>query len=153
MNAMQTVFKRILHYVILAALLIGTPLVCCLLGGYDEILEGVKNFPPRTEDFGFYPEKLWNNRCPFNWWAFIGLVLFTAMCLKPFVRRCLKAAFAAGLGGSLDGFAGNARRAPRWMIRCNLEWLYRLIREPRRLGRMMRLPKFILRVIARRMKG
>ncbi|MBQ6009498.1 MAG: hypothetical protein IJL17_13230, partial [Kiritimatiellae bacterium] len=88
---MQTVFKRILHYVILAALLIGTPLVCCLLGGYDEILEGVKNFPPRTEDFGFYPEKLWNNRCPFNWWAFIGLVLFTAMCLKSFVRRCLKA--------------------------------------------------------------
>ena len=87
MGAMQTAFKRILHYVILAALLIGTPLVCCLLGGYDEILEGVKNFPPRTEDFGFYPEKLWNNRCPFNWWAFIGLVLFTAMCLKPFVRR------------------------------------------------------------------
>ena len=94
MGAMQTAFKRILHYVILAVLLIGTPLVCCLLGGYDEILEGVKNFPPRTEDFGFYPEKLWNNRCPFNWWAFIGLVLFTAMCLKPFVRRCLKSAFA-----------------------------------------------------------
>lgn len=68
-------------------------------------------------------------------------------------RDALKAAFAAGLGGSLDGFAGNVKRAPRWMIRCNLEWLYRLIREPRRLGRMMRLPKFILRVIARRMKG
>ena len=29
------------------------------------------------------------------------------------------------------------------MIRCNLEWLYRLMKEPSRLGRMMRLPKFV----------
>lgn len=48
-----------------------------------------------------------------------------------------------GLGGSLDGFAGTVKRAPKWMIRCNLEWLYRLIKEPSRLGRMMRLPKFV----------
>ena len=49
-----------------------------------------------------------------------------------------------GLGGSLDGFAGAVKRAPKWMIRCNLEWFYRLLKEPRRLGRMMRLPKFVL---------
>lgn len=49
-----------------------------------------------------------------------------------------------GLGGSLDGYAGIARRAPKIMIRLNLEWLYRLVKEPRRLGRMMRLPKFVL---------
>lgn len=61
-------------------------------------------------------------------------------------RQELKVKFMIGLGGSLDGFAGNVKRAPRWMIRCNLEWLYRLIKEPRRLGRMMRLPKFILAV-------
>ena len=123
---MQTVFKRILHYVILAALLIGTPLVCCLLGGYDEILEGVKNFPPRTEDFGFYPEKLWNNRCPFNWWAFIGLVLFTAMCLKSFVRRCLMAAFAANRSPRTTnhafpwwGWLGVAVLAAGWILSWN----------------------------------
>ena len=58
-----------------------------------------------------------------------------------------------GLGGSLDGFAGNVKRAPRWMIRCNLEWLYRLIKEPRRIGRMMRLPKFIILVVRRRITG
>lgn len=58
----------------------------------------------------------------------------------------LHARFLIGLGGSLDGFAGNVKRAPEWMIRCNLEWLYRLVKEPRRLGRMMRLPKFILAV-------
>ena len=49
-----------------------------------------------------------------------------------------------GLGGSLDGFAGAVKRAPKWMIHCNLEWFYRLLKEPRRLGRMMRLPKFVL---------
>lgn len=49
-----------------------------------------------------------------------------------------------GLGGSLDGYAGIAKRAPKWMIDLSLEWLYRLIREPKRLGRMMRLPKFVL---------
>ena len=48
-----------------------------------------------------------------------------------------------GLGGSLDGYAGVAQRAPRWMIDMSLEWLYRLLKEPRRLGRMMRLPKFV----------
>lgn len=53
----------------------------------------------------------------------------------------------AGLGGSLDSFAGNVKRAPKWMIRLNLEWLYRLIKEPKRIGRMMRLPKYILRAV------
>lgn len=59
-------------------------------------------------------------------------------------RRGLDVGLMCGLGGSLDGFAGTVKRAPRWMIRCNLEWLYRLLKEPRRLGRMMRLPKFVL---------
>lgn len=49
-----------------------------------------------------------------------------------------------GLGGSLDGYAGVAQRAPKWMIDLSLEWLYRLMKEPRRLGRMMRLPRFVL---------
>lgn len=58
-----------------------------------------------------------------------------------------------GLGGSLDSFAGTVKRAPRWMIQLNLEWLYRLLKEPKRLGRMMRLPKFILAVTAKKIKG
>lgn len=68
-------------------------------------------------------------------------------------REELQVRFMVGLGGSLDGFAGNVKRAPKWMIRWNLEWLYRLIKEPWRLGRMMRLPKFLWRVLLRRMKG
>lgn len=58
-----------------------------------------------------------------------------------------------GLGGSLDCFAGTAKRAPEWMIRMNLEWFYRLCKEPWRLRRMMRLPKFLWAVVLRRMKG
>jgi len=68
-------------------------------------------------------------------------------------REELQVGLMAGLGGSLDGYAGNVQRAPRWMIRLNLVWLYRLVKEPRRIGRMMRLPKFLLRVIAARIKG
>ena len=63
-----------------------------------------------------------------------------------FMKRHLEesgAGLMLGLGGSLDGYAGVAQRAPRWMIRLNLEWLYRLLKQPSRLGRMMRLPKFV----------
>jgi N-acetylglucosaminyldiphosphoundecaprenol N-acetyl-beta-D-mannosaminyltransferase len=45
------------------------------------------------------------------------------------------ARFALGVGGSFDHVTGLARRAPGWMQRSGLEWLYRLIREPRRLWR------------------
>lgn len=58
-------------------------------------------------------------------------------------RQEIPCGLMIGLGGSLDGFAGVVKRAPQWMIRCNLEWLYRLLKDPSRLGRMMRLPKFI----------
>ena len=47
-----------------------------------------------------------------------------------------------GLGGSLDVYAGTVKRAPKLFIRLGLEWFYRLLKEPRRIGRMMRLPKF-----------
>ena len=59
----------------------------------------------------------------------------------------------AGLGGSLDAFAGTVKRAPKWMIRCNLEWLYRLIKEPKRFGRMLRLPKYLWAALTVRSKG
>ena len=45
-----------------------------------------------------------------------------------------------GLGGVLDVFAGAVERAPERWQRMGLEWLYRLIREPSRIGRMARLP-------------
>lgn len=47
------------------------------------------------------------------------------------------------LGGSIDVYAEEAKRAPKFFIKTNTEWLYRLIKEPKRLGRMMSLPKYI----------
>ena len=41
--------------------------------------------------------------------------------------------FAMGVGGSFDVLAGRITRAPAWMQRCGLEWLHRLLAEPRRL--------------------
>lgn len=49
-----------------------------------------------------------------------------------------------GLGGVLDVFAGAVERAPERWQRMGLEWLYRLIREPSRIGRMARLPLFLV---------
>ena len=51
-----------------------------------------------------------------------------------------------GLVGSLDIFAGNVERAPQFWREHGLEWLYRLCREPRRIGRMMNLPLFLVHV-------
>ncbi|MEA4940990.1 N-acetylglucosaminyldiphosphoundecaprenol N-acetyl-beta-D-mannosaminyltransferase [bioreactor metagenome] len=51
-----------------------------------------------------------------------------------------------GLGGSLDIFAGKVERAPEFWSRHGLEWFYRLCKEPRRIGRMMKLPLFLVHV-------
>lgn len=51
-----------------------------------------------------------------------------------------------GLGGSLDVFAGVAQRAPEFYVNHNLEWFYRLLKNPTRIGRMMKLPLFLVHV-------
>ncbi|MBQ9967788.1 MAG: WecB/TagA/CpsF family glycosyltransferase [Oscillospiraceae bacterium] len=68
-------------------------------------------------------------------------------------RGELQVKLMAGLGGSLDSFAGTVKRAPKWMIDLSLEWLYRLIKEPKRFGRMLRLPKFLWAVVWKRIGG
>ena len=52
-----------------------------------------------------------------------------------------------GAGGSLDVFAGTVERAPEKWQKAGLEWLYRLTKEPKRIGRMMKLPQFLLCVM------
>lgn len=58
-----------------------------------------------------------------------------------------------GLGGTLDVVAGHVKRAPRWMQKLGLEWFYRLLRQPNRFGRMLRLPKYIFAALKKRWKG
>ncbi len=48
-----------------------------------------------------------------------------------------------GLGGSFDVYTGHVERAPRWWVDHNLEFLYRLLREPKRLKRQLKLIKFM----------
>ena len=64
----------------------------------------------------------------------------------------LDAGLMIGAGGSLDVFAGTVERAPEKWQKAGLEWLYRLLKEPKRLGRMMKLPQFMLLVCARKLK-
>jgi len=58
----------------------------------------------------------------------------------------LQVSMAMGVGGSLDFIAGVIPRAPKWMRQRGLEWLYRLLRQPWRWRRMLRLPRFVLAV-------
>ena len=52
-----------------------------------------------------------------------------------------------GVGGSFDVWAGTKKRAPAWMGRLHIEWLYRLLQEPSRWRRMLALPRFTLAVL------
>ncbi|MEB3333552.1 MAG: WecB/TagA/CpsF family glycosyltransferase [Cyanobacteriota bacterium] len=53
-----------------------------------------------------------------------------------------------GVGGSFDVWAGVKQRAPGWMGRVHLEWLYRLLQEPTRWRRMLALPAFMRAVLS-----
>ena len=57
-----------------------------------------------------------------------------------------------GAGGSMDVYAGTVKRAPELWCRLNLEWLYRLLKQPQRIGRMMVLPEFLIKVCLKRGK-
>jgi N-acetylglucosaminyldiphosphoundecaprenol N-acetyl-beta-D-mannosaminyltransferase len=57
---------------------------------------------------------------------------------------------AIGVGGSFDGMAGNVKRAPLIFQKLGLEWFYRLIKQPSRITRMIKLPVFLIKVIKER---
>jgi len=61
-------------------------------------------------------------------------------------RARLGPAVSLSVGASLDFYVGHVRRAPRWMQRAGLEWLFRLFQEPRRMARryLVRDPKFLV---------
>lgn len=66
----------------------------------------------------------------------ILLVAMTSPKKEVFMKRwsaLMGAVICHGVGGSFDVMAGRVRRAPLWMQRCGLEWLFRVVQEPRRL--------------------
>ncbi|PNZ25200.1 teichoic acid biosynthesis protein [Staphylococcus petrasii] len=52
-----------------------------------------------------------------------------------------------GVGGSLEVFSGAKKRAPKLFRRLNIEWVYRLLIDWRRIGRMRSIPKFMFKVL------
>ncbi len=66
-------------------------------------------------------------------------------------REKLSVGLMAGLGGSMDVYAGQVQRAPKGWQKLGLEWLYRLLTEPWRFKRMARtLPAFMMDVFRQR---
>lgn len=51
-----------------------------------------------------------------------------------------------GLGGSFDVYTGNVKRAPKWWVEHNLEFAYRLVKQPSRIKRQIHLVRFLLMV-------
>lgn len=54
------------------------------------------------------------------------------------------------VGGSFDVISKAKKRAPKWMIKRNLEWLYRLMKEPRRALRQTKILKYVLYIITKK---
>lgn len=58
-----------------------------------------------------------------------------------------------GVGGAFDHIAGVQRRAPRWVQRIHLEWLFRLATQPWRWRRQLALPRFVWAVLRQRRRA
>jgi len=65
-------------------------------------------------------------------------------------RNELNAKVCIGVGGSLDVIAGKIKPTPEFFRRNGIEWLYRLVKQPSRLVRMLSLPKFVILLIKKR---
>ncbi len=68
-------------------------------------------------------------------------------------RNKLNSKISIGVGGAIDVFAGEVKRAPDIFIKLNLEWFYRLLKQPSRFFRMLSIPKFMLIVALEKVKG
>ena len=82
--------RPLAEYAALLLILVGVPLVCAWLGGRDEVLRDVFTIVPQTDDWQGRPERLWNCRCPFSWWAFALVGGAATALVAPFVWRAIR---------------------------------------------------------------
>src|SRR5690606_6427940 len=83
-------------------------------------------------------------------WKAAGTTGWSTWCSPLGEMRGALPAVYQGLGGSFDVYVGRVRRAPVWWVERNLEWLYRLVQEPKRIGRQVHLLRFLFRLYAGR---
>jgi N-acetylglucosaminyldiphosphoundecaprenol N-acetyl-beta-D-mannosaminyltransferase len=81
----------------------------------------------------------------------MGVPLQERFISKNLSRLNIKVAIT--VGGGFDVLAGEVKRAPLWMQKNHLEWMFRLLKEPSRIGRMLALPRFVFLVLMRYIKG
>lgn len=62
-------------------------------------------------------------------------------------RDALKVPVSIGVGGTFDVLSGRVRRAPLWMQRMGMEWLWRVGHNPRKISKVMLLPRFAWMVL------
>lgn len=118
-----------------------------LLGAEPDVLENtvakIRSLYPRLSIVGFHHGYFWDDED-----SVIAMIresradmLFVGIGSpkkEQFIDRWrseLGVSFAMGVGGSFDVVAGKVKRAPLWMQRIGMEWLYRVIQEPRRMWR------------------
>ena len=89
--------------------------------------------------------------------ARILLVCFGAPMQETWIsenKKHLKAVkLYIGLGGALDVWAKDVRRAPKIIQRIGFEWLWRILKEPRRAGFLLRMPPFLYKVLCRKISN
>ncbi len=67
--------------------------------------------------------------------------------ISKYLNKMPHVRLAIGVGGAFDVYAGNLSRPPLWLQKLNLEWLYRLIQEPSRWKRQLKLVEFVWRIL------
>lgn len=102
-----------------------------LKGKYSDLeVVGIRN--------GYFKEEDWLSVCDEIKEAnpdfvFVGITSPLKEYIVDFMQKQGLPFVFMGVGGSFDVISGKIPRAPKWMQRCNLEWLFRVIQEPRRL--------------------
>lgn len=83
-------------------------------------------------------------------------ILFTAMGIplqEKWISRYMheiEVPVSMGVGGTFDVLSGQVKRAPKWMQDHGLEWIYRLIKDPKKIGKVKTLPIFAMMVLKSR---
>lgn len=139
-----------------------------LLGAKQEVVEKtsevLKNRYPKLKisgiHNGYFKESDWSDiskelKSLKPDFVFVGITSPIKEYLIEFLQNDGNDSVFMGVGGSFDVISGNIPRAPKWMQKCNLEWLFRVMQEPKRLFKRYFVGnrKFIKAVIKEKKKG
>ena len=82
-------------------------------------------------EFGLFTPK---GESPYIYFIkFVSVKNFRKISMKKVKLLIVALALMIGVGAGFDYHAGNIKRAPEWMQKSNLEWVYRLMQDPKRL--------------------